>query len=216
MVGAAAGGIAGAFVGGVGGRLAMLLLRLTSPDAVIGMTSDDGFEIGVVTTQTVTFIFGMAMLGGVGGVLYSAARMSIRPELRLPLWTLANAAVGGAGVVHEDGIDFRLLEPAALAIALFVALPAVAAVVTVTLVERWVVAEPWADRRLAGVVVAGSLVGTFALVGAFAIIVAAVALNAIGVARVASRAGRVVLPLALVGATVYKGAELVDEVAQIL
>lgn len=32
LVGAAAGAIAGALVGGVGGRLAMLLLRLTSSD----------------------------------------------------------------------------------------------------------------------------------------------------------------------------------------
>src|ERR1044071_7492543 len=49
LVGAASGAIAGALVGGIGGRLAMLLLRLTSPDAVTGMISDDGFEIGVVS-----------------------------------------------------------------------------------------------------------------------------------------------------------------------
>jgi hypothetical protein len=52
LVGAAAGAIAGLVVGGIGGRLAMLLLRLTSPDVAIGLVSDDGFEIGVVTTST--------------------------------------------------------------------------------------------------------------------------------------------------------------------
>jgi len=51
LVGAASGAIAGALVGGIGGRLAMLLLRLTSPDAVTGMISDDGFEIGVDVDQ---------------------------------------------------------------------------------------------------------------------------------------------------------------------
>ena len=43
----------GVLVAGVGSRLAMLLLRLTSPDAVSGVTSgiesDDGFTIGQMT-----------------------------------------------------------------------------------------------------------------------------------------------------------------------
>ena len=64
LVGAASGAIAGALVGGVGGRLAMLLLRLTSPDDVIGMTSDDGFEIGVFSFDTAQLVLAMAMLGG--------------------------------------------------------------------------------------------------------------------------------------------------------
>ena len=54
LVGVAAGAIAGLLVGGIGGRLAMLLLRLTSPDSVIGMRSDDNFEIGVLTTESST------------------------------------------------------------------------------------------------------------------------------------------------------------------
>ncbi len=45
----AAGFLVGLPVIGLGSRLAMLLLRLTSPDAVIGATSDDGFTIGKVT-----------------------------------------------------------------------------------------------------------------------------------------------------------------------
>ena len=49
LVGTAAGAIAGLLIGGIGGRLAMLLLRLTSDEIVLGLTSDDGFEIGVVT-----------------------------------------------------------------------------------------------------------------------------------------------------------------------
>ena len=64
LVGAAAGAIAGALVGGIGGRLAMLLLRLTSPDDVLGLTSDDGFEIGIVTFDTLQLVLAMAMLGG--------------------------------------------------------------------------------------------------------------------------------------------------------
>jgi hypothetical protein len=39
----------GVIVAGVGSRLAMLLLRLTSPASVGGVRSDDGFVIGQVT-----------------------------------------------------------------------------------------------------------------------------------------------------------------------
>ena len=73
LVGAAAGAVAGFVIGGVGGRLAMLLLRLTSPESVIGVISDDGFEIGVVTTKTLNLLFGMTMLGAANGVLYAGA-----------------------------------------------------------------------------------------------------------------------------------------------
>ena len=44
-----AGILVGVLVGGVGLRLAMLLLRVTSPDYAIGAESDDGFVIGDVS-----------------------------------------------------------------------------------------------------------------------------------------------------------------------
>ena len=127
LVGAALGAIAGALVGGVGGRLAMLLLRMTSPDDVIGMISDDGFEIGVFSFDTAQLVLAMAMLGAINGVLYAALRGAIPRKLRLPLWSVFAAALGGASIVHDDGVDFAFLEPAALAIALFVLLPGAAA-----------------------------------------------------------------------------------------
>ena len=164
LVGAGSGAIAGLVVGGIGGRLAMLLLRLTSPDFVVGMTSDDGFEIGVVSTRTLNLLLATAGLGAINGVLYSALREAIPARLRLPLWTFLAASLGGASVVHEDGIDFTLLEPASLAVALFVALPAAAAAVVVLLVERWSRMEPWADRRLSFGICVSALVGAFALV----------------------------------------------------
>ena len=40
------GAISGAVIGGLGGRLVMRILLLTSDDTVRGVTSDDGFEIG--------------------------------------------------------------------------------------------------------------------------------------------------------------------------
>lgn len=104
----------------------MLLLRLTSPDSVVGMTSDNGFEIGVVTVDTLQLVLATAMLGGINGVVYAALRGAIPPRARLRLWSLFAAALGSVNIVHEDGVDFTFLEPALLAIALFVLLPGAA------------------------------------------------------------------------------------------
>ncbi len=44
--------VAGLLVAGIGGRLAMFILRVTSGSEVIGLESDDGFVIGRFTTDT--------------------------------------------------------------------------------------------------------------------------------------------------------------------
>src|SRR6476646_5216117 len=63
----------GIVVIGLGSRLAMLLLRLTSPDSVIGVTSDDGFEIGRVTLAgTYNLLLIGATVGFIGAVAYVA------------------------------------------------------------------------------------------------------------------------------------------------
>jgi hypothetical protein len=216
LVGAGSGAIAGFVVGGVGGRLAMLLLRLTSPDFVVGMISDDGFEIGVFTARTLQLALGMAMLGSINGVLYAALRGAIPRRLRLPAWTLFAAALGGATVVHEDGVDFTLLEPAALAVALFVALPALAAAVVVVLVERWSRRVPWADRRLATLLAVAAVGGTFGLFFAVPVGAGALLLRRAGLDGLVRSAGRVVVPAGLVAVTVVAALQLVSESARII
>lgn len=217
LVGVAAGGIAGFVVGGLGGRLAMLLLRLTSPESVIGMVSDDGFVIGQVTTSTFDLAMGMAVLGGANGVLYAVVRTAIPARFRLPLWVGFAALVGGASFVQEDGVDFTVLEPAALAIALFVALPAIAAAVVVLLVERWSLAPPWGDRKLTALLIVGALVSTFALVFAAVVMVVSLALRyAFGAADPLRRVAGVLVPVALVVISVIAGVDLVRESSRIL
>jgi hypothetical protein len=217
LVGAAAGAIAGFVVGGIGGRLAMLLLRLTSPDSVIGVSSDDGFVIGQVTFDTVNLAFAMAMLGGINGVLYGAFRTAIPVRLRLPLWTILAALVGGSLFVHDDGVDFNVLEPALLAIALFVALPGIAAAVVVLLVERWSRATPWADRRLTALIALAALASTFALVLAAVVIALAVAVRRLDrLAGALHRIGPVLVPLAVAIFGVIAGVDLVQESRRIL
>ena len=216
LVGAAAGAVAGALVGGVGGRLAMLLLRLTSPDDVIGMTSDDGFEIGVVSLDTAQLVLAMAMLGAINGVLYAALRGAIPRNLRLPLWSVFAAALGGASIVHDDGVDFAFLEPAALAIALFVLLPGAAAAMVVLLVERWMRVQPWSDRRLSIGLCIGAVAGTFALAFAGLVAAGALVVRRAGLDSLLARVARLAVPAALVAVTAVSLWELVTTSTRIL
>ncbi len=64
--GVSAGFISGVLIGGVGGRLAMLVLRLTSDPALRGAQTDDGFTIGVFSTETLFLLGVTAGLGIVG------------------------------------------------------------------------------------------------------------------------------------------------------
>ncbi len=118
----------GVVVGGLGGRLAMLVLRLTSPDSVRGVTSDDGFIIGEITLGGTYSLLG---LGAFVGLIGAAAYRWVSPWLLGPQWfrrftvAAASSAVVGSMLVHADGVDFTLLKPTWLAVALFVALPGV-------------------------------------------------------------------------------------------
>ena len=137
LLGLAAGAVGGAIAGGIGGRLAMFVLRLTSPDAVRGVTSDDGFTIGRFTTSTFALVVLTALLGSGVGLAYVAVRGFLPAKARVPLWAGTGAIVGGAMLVHSDGVDFTVLEPAWLACLLFVVVPASGAWLIAHFVERW-------------------------------------------------------------------------------
>jgi hypothetical protein len=122
-----AGVFLGVVVGGIGGRLAMLVLRLTSPDSVNGVLSDDGFEIGQVTLGGTLALIALA---AVAGLIGAAAYALVKPWLIGPPWfrnftcALGAGAVVGSTLIHADGIDFTLLKPTWLAITFFIAIPA--------------------------------------------------------------------------------------------
>ncbi len=73
----------GAIVVGVGSRLAMLALRLTSPDSVIGRQSDDDFTIGEFTLGG---SYNLLLLGAAVGIIGVAAYQCVAPRLIGPLW----------------------------------------------------------------------------------------------------------------------------------
>lgn len=119
-----AGFLSGAIIGGVGGRLAMFLLRVTSDPSLAGMETDDGFVIGSFTSDTMFLVIITAIAGLLGGLFYLAIRGWIPPRLRPAITAALTAAVIGSLVVKPEGIDFTLIEPLSLAIALFVVIPA--------------------------------------------------------------------------------------------
>jgi hypothetical protein len=141
----AAGAVLGALVGGVGGRLAMLLLARRNP-AVTGVVSDDGFEIGRFTpTGSLNLLLAGAFLGTLGGVIY----LGLRSLMIGPRWfqvlsvSVGPAVVVGSMLVHPEGVDFVLLGPLPLTVALFLLIPGLFAAAMTLLGERWLAPGSW-------------------------------------------------------------------------
>jgi hypothetical protein len=215
LAGAAAGGLAGAVVGGLGGRLVMLVLRLTSDPIVLGVTSDDGFEIGRFTLAgTLGLVGAMAAIGAANGALYAVLRGSIPRRFRALLWTSFAAAFGGSQFVHADGVDFTLLEPRWFAVVSFVALPGLAALVVVVLVERWRHTPARQPRPLA--LAPAAAVGTVGLVPAAALGVVTLLVRRLRLTRLLARIGRIVVPGVLLVGTVIGAWYTVVEASRIL
>lgn len=120
-----AGALLGAVTMGVISRAAMFLLARTNPEAD-GVISDDGFEIGRFTVSgSLNLLVAGLFFGGLSALFYLVVE-----RLRFgPAWFRTLSLGVGAGVVvgsvivHTDGVDFVLLEPVALTVGLFVAIP---------------------------------------------------------------------------------------------
>ena len=132
-----AGALAGVLVGGIGGRIAMLVLRLTSDPGLHGSLTDDGFTIGVVSNGTMFLLVLTTILGSLGGVLYLLVRPWLPVRARAWVFAALGGVVGGSNIIRPGGIDFTLLDPLPLAVAMFVAIPAIGAGVTSVFAERF-------------------------------------------------------------------------------
>jgi hypothetical protein len=164
---AVAGCLAGTAIGGIGGRLAMFVLRLTSDPSLRGLKTDDDFTIGIFSGATLFLLLVTAFLGVVGGLVYLAIRPWLPAQARPWLFGGLTGIVGGATVIRPGGIDFTALEPLGLAVAMFVVLPA-AYGVAVSLIAEWFLARDSAFARsklsIAGLLVLLPL-GVFGLRG---------------------------------------------------
>ena len=139
----------GLVVGGIGSRLAMRALLLTSDPFVRGMTSDDGFAMGQFSVAaTLNLLLVTTGIGVIGAFVYVA----VRPFLLGPRWLrVVGCAIGGGAVVgsmlvHTGGVDFRALSPRWFAIALFIAIPAVFAAAAAPAVEWALREDGWFQR----------------------------------------------------------------------
>lgn len=144
----AAGAVSGLLVGGIGGRLAMLLIARLNPQAT-GRISDDGFRMGQFTPSgSLNLLLVGVLLGVLAALFYAALRgLMIGPQwFRLLSISLGPAVVVGSLLVHQTGVDFTLLQPAALSIALFVAVPGLAVLLLSLLAERWLADDAWPTR----------------------------------------------------------------------
>jgi hypothetical protein len=126
----------------------MLLLARLNPQAT-GIVSDDGFtmgQFGLANTANLLLIgFGLGMLGA---AFYALLRgLMIGPRwFRVLSISLGPAVVVGEMLVHTDGVDFLVLEPVELAIALFVLIPGVYALGLTLLAEWWARPGSWFMR----------------------------------------------------------------------
>ncbi|MDA0366372.1 MAG: hypothetical protein O3B31_03385 [Chloroflexi bacterium] len=123
----------------------MRLLFLTSGKGVQGVVSDDGFVIGQVTMDTLNLLITGALFGVVGAFVY----LGVRPYMIGPRWVrvltcgVAAGAVLGSVVVNPTGVDVTRLDPVSLAVALFVAIPALFAVLTALAIEYVLAPGGW-------------------------------------------------------------------------
>ena len=159
----AVGLILGMLIGGVGGRLAMRLLFLTSDPGVRGVESDDGFIIGQFTFDTLNLLGA----GGVFGLLGAFMYLAIRPFLIGAPWvrsiTCGIAAGGLMGhlLISADGVDFTALSPVSLAVTLFVAIPVLFGALCAPVTEWALRPEGWARNASVRRVAAPLLVFLF-------------------------------------------------------
>ena len=132
-----AGGIAGFFWGGVGGRIAMRIVFLTSSDSVQGAISDDGFEIGRITFATIFLLVFGTFVGVLGGLTYGFLRMLLKGPTRLIATSMGVVFASGVGAVLVTvRVDFQILEPLWLTVGLFVLIPGAWGVTVVLLTEQ--------------------------------------------------------------------------------
>jgi hypothetical protein len=124
-IAAGVGAAAGLVWGGIGGRIAMRVVFLTSNERVRGLTSDDGFEIGTFSGATFALLILTTVVGGMAGFGVGIIRMvTSGPTWAVAIGTaVASASIAGAIIVHTDGVDFRLLDPLWLTVGLFVLIP---------------------------------------------------------------------------------------------
>ena len=136
LLGAVAGGLTGLL-----GRLAMRLLAVTSPPIAQGRLTDDLARVGEITVAGTAFIVVLcAVVGAFVALGYPLVRLVLPLTLaaRIVGFAVLTGLVGGSILVHDDpSFDYTILEPAGLAVTLFICVPAAYGAMAAVLIERY-------------------------------------------------------------------------------
>ena len=89
-------GCAGLLIGGVGGRLAMFVLRLTSSDSVRDWRATTGLSSVGSVAEALFLLAVTTLLGATAGMLYVGARALVPRRLRIVGWAAIGGVIGGA------------------------------------------------------------------------------------------------------------------------
>jgi hypothetical protein len=157
--GVLAGAISGFVVGGIGGRLLMFVLAELNPEDS-GVRTDDDVPIGQFTLDgTLNLLVITTVIGVIGGLVFLALR-GLRfgpPWFRVLSMPIGATLVVGSMLVHSDGVDFTLLQPVELGVAMTLAVPFLYTLLVAALADRWLgdapsvwsrmpMAVPWVAR----------------------------------------------------------------------
>ena len=171
-LGVLAGALAGLLVGGIGGRLFMFVLAELNPEDS-GVRTDDGLPIGQFTLGgTLNLLVITTVVGVIGGLVFLALR-GLRfgpPWFRLLSMPVGATLVVGSMLLHSDGVDFTLLQPVELGVAMTLAVPFLYTLLVAALADRWLgdapsvwsklpVPVPWVVRSALAVLAVLAFVG---------------------------------------------------------
>ena len=118
----APGFIAGLIAGGVGSRIAMRVMAVTSNASVQGIKTDFGATVGEITPDgTLFLLLAGCVIGILGGLIFLAVGRWLPGKgwLRGLLFGGLLLAVFGRLIIDPENRDFVFLDPAALAIGMF-------------------------------------------------------------------------------------------------
>jgi hypothetical protein len=154
-----AGAVAGLIAGGVGSRLAMRILALTSPRAEGSITEAQEVVGRITLAGTLFLLVTGAALGMAGGLAYVAVRRWLPVRGTGLVLGLLMLAVSGRLLVNPDNIDFVILDPTWLGITMFASLPILFGVLIVPLQAKL---EPIFTKARSGFATALLLVAALA------------------------------------------------------
>ncbi len=114
--------VSGILIGGVGGRIVMRVSALAAGPEMVGRVTENGNRIGEFTIGGTLIL--IVFVGALGGVLASVVVVGSEPWLK---WMGSARGLGFAVAVlavygQFDSIDFLILEPKTLNVAMFLAL----------------------------------------------------------------------------------------------